>query len=432
MSVHVLRCPNCSANLEVVDGSQLVRCRFCAARCRVEGFGSAATLSAEQEAAWNELVEEVKGIDLDAIQENLAHMQQVYEEKQKSEVWEALTEALVGHEDLDPLARSIVEAGNGKFFLTQLDQMPMKGGTEYKAVRQVMDRLATKVAILMANRAEAGVQESSEATLAARLAAAREIRQLTEEAEKAKRDLALVQEAERLATEAEKRIAFRNSPAERAKIRAAEEVLARAEAEQATATLSRIRSEASQQEVDRAAALALRSQYRMSRVWAIAAFPAVMVCVGAAGVGLAAWNPAGWVMTLGRLLIWGSPFVALYSSSMKWGKGTEAGRKFNEVAPWFGLPEVAVKSKSQQGASGCTHETVGGCGCVAFLALAVGLWALAYFGSDPATTNTPSPEANSDPTPQSNSRAPSDSPAGNAAPPADGESPPANNAPRSD
>lgn len=40
MSVHVLRCPNCGADLDVVDGVETIRCKFCGARCHVEGHGA--------------------------------------------------------------------------------------------------------------------------------------------------------------------------------------------------------------------------------------------------------------------------------------------------------------------------------------------------------------------------------------------------------
>lgn len=40
MSIHVLRCPNCGAGLDVVDGVETIRCKFCGARCHVEGHGA--------------------------------------------------------------------------------------------------------------------------------------------------------------------------------------------------------------------------------------------------------------------------------------------------------------------------------------------------------------------------------------------------------
>lgn len=39
MPVQVLRCPSCGADLEVSDGVETVRCRFCGARCQLEGSG---------------------------------------------------------------------------------------------------------------------------------------------------------------------------------------------------------------------------------------------------------------------------------------------------------------------------------------------------------------------------------------------------------
>lgn len=50
MAVHVLRCPNCGADLDVVDGVETIRCKFCGARCQIEGQGAHQhlTLIAEQ------------------------------------------------------------------------------------------------------------------------------------------------------------------------------------------------------------------------------------------------------------------------------------------------------------------------------------------------------------------------------------------------
>lgn len=45
MSVHVLRCPNCGADLDVADSTETIRCKFCGARCHVEGHGSTMHLS---------------------------------------------------------------------------------------------------------------------------------------------------------------------------------------------------------------------------------------------------------------------------------------------------------------------------------------------------------------------------------------------------
>jgi len=369
-------------------------------------------LTAEQEAVWNGLFEEVKKIDLNALEGDLENLKQIYEEKQTRDLWETLADdALANETELDARAQRIVAEGNGRKFLFNMSKMAAPTSAVDKAARQVVDRIAARVALLMSEQTERKGEEprpadaatrravaaqevaANEAALAARLVAAREMRQLTEEVEQSKRNLAALQEAERLAKEAE-----------------------------------------NQQEADRTAALALRGQYRMSRVWAIVFFPVVMVCVGTAGVGLMAWRPMDWVWTLGGVLFLGSPFVALVSSSLTWGKGNKAGRKFNEVGPLFGLPVVAVKSKSQQDAAGgCTSEMAGGCGCIGIVVIAVGLWGLGTYhlnkGNTPAPANTP-PATNSEPLPPSNAVAPSNSPAGNTAPPANGESAPASNAPK--
>lgn len=446
MSVHVLRCPNCGADLEVTDGSATIRCRYCKAHCRVEGVGAGAKLTAEQEAAWNGLIEEVKKIDLDALENDLENLNQIYEEKKTRDLWEALADNALGNEaELDALAQRWVAEGTGRKFLANMGKIASGDSVEHKAIRRVVDRLAAKVALLLTAQAEEAAAKG------AALAAAKEnLDAARERVEKSRRDLALVQEAERRGAEARKRLAELNSPAELEKVRAARELIARAEAEQEAAALSRIRIVVGQQEADRNAALALRSQYRMSRVWAIVAFPVVMGCVGAAGFGLLAWSPADWVKTLGQWLFLGSPLVALTWSSMTWSRGTDAGRKFNELALLVGLPLVAAKPKSpHEDIVGWNAEMAGGCGCMALIVLAVGLWAVGHFGwyatntppanqpdnsgpSGNSPSNAPSPAINSESEPTGNSAAPSNSPAGNTAPPANGESAPANNALRSD
>jgi DNA-directed RNA polymerase subunit RPC12/RpoP len=45
MSLRLLRCPNCGADLEITEGVETVRCRFCGARCQLEGRGAKAHLS---------------------------------------------------------------------------------------------------------------------------------------------------------------------------------------------------------------------------------------------------------------------------------------------------------------------------------------------------------------------------------------------------
>lgn len=39
MAIRVLRCPNCGADLDVVEGVETIRCKFCGARCQLEGSG---------------------------------------------------------------------------------------------------------------------------------------------------------------------------------------------------------------------------------------------------------------------------------------------------------------------------------------------------------------------------------------------------------
>lgn len=438
MSVHVLRCPNCGAELEVADGAATIRCRYCRAHCRVEGVGVGTKLTAAQEAAWNGLIEEAKKIDLDALENDLENLKdnltQIYEEKQTRDLWEALADnALANEAELDALAQRVVSEGKGRTFLANMSKMAPSEGVENKAVRQVVDRIAAKVALLLTAQAEETTANG--AALAARLVAAKE------EHERSKRDLAMVQESERRAAEAQKRLDHLNSPAELEKVRAAKELIARVEAEQRAAAISTAALVASQyvaqQEADRTAALALRRRYRMSRVWAIVFFPVVMACVGAVGLFLLNWRPEDWVRSLGGVLFFGSPFVALVSSSLTWSKGNDAGRKYNEVAPLLGLPPVAMKPKTPDDASrGCTSETAGGCGCIGIVVIAVGIWAIGHFGVAKSSTTTPSnsnsPASDDKAMPPSNGALPSNSPAGNTAQPANGETAPANNGPRSD
>ncbi|MCC6151867.1 MAG: hypothetical protein IT461_16580 [Planctomycetes bacterium] len=421
MSVHVLRCPNCGADLEVADGSATIRCRYCRAHCRVQGVGTAKKLTAEEEAAWNGLIEEAKKIDLDALESDLESLKQFYEEKKSRDLWEALADNALNNEaELDALAQRWVSEGTGRKFLANMSTIASGDSVQHKAIKRVVDRLAAKVALLLTEEAENAA--ARDAALAAQLGAIRD-------------------EAERRAAQVEKRLVELNSPAELEKVRAAKALIARVEAEQQAAAISKSRSTADyiaeQSEEDRKAALALRRQYRMSRVWAVVSFPVVMLCMGAAGFALLNWRPEEWVRSLGGVLFFGSPFMALFSSSLTWSKGSEAGRKYNEVASQLDLPPVAMQPQSPgKAARGCTSETAGGCGCVGFVVIAVGIWAIGHFGvgksNTPSPANTAPPASDNKAAPPSNVTAPSNAPAGNTTPPAKGESASANNAPRSD
>jgi hypothetical protein len=288
MSVHVLRCPNCGADLDVVEGVETIRCKFCGARSHVEGAGS--------------------GLHLSMIAKQM--------------------ERIEGH-----AART---------------------AAELEAMRTAQARgLASQHETDDAMRRAASAQEAAakQAAFAARLAAEREIRQLAEEAERIKRDLTQVQDAERKAAEAERRLAHLNSPEELEKVRAAEELIARAElygSHESPLVPNHLPQSSSQWDAEHHSLLQLRSRYRWSRVLAFVGWPFVMIAVVVLGVVAQAVAPNDhWLKQSGGVWI----LVALLSVplyfTVVWSYGTALGRKFNDRAFLYGLPNVRVKSREQ-------------------------------------------------------------------------------------
>jgi len=201
-------------------------------------------------------------------------------------------------------------------------------------------------------RAAAAQEEAAkQSALASRLVAAREMRQLTDEAERIKRDLAELEEAEKKAAEAERRLALLNSPAELEKVRAAEDLIANAELYGGHADASAPSSHqqnSSPWEIEQQALLQLRSRYRWSRVLAIVGWPVVIVAVFLIGLVAEALAPDGHWLKASRGA-WS--LVALLSAPVfvvvVWSYGTALGRRFNDRAFLYGLPSVRVKSREQ-------------------------------------------------------------------------------------
>lgn len=321
MSVHVLRCPNCGADLQIAETSETIRCNYCGARCHVEGVGT--------------------GMHLSMIAKQI--------------------ERIEGH-----AART---------------------AAEIEAMRLAQARgLASQYQTDDAMRRAAAAQEAAahEAAYAARLQSA------TQQAlAQAGREWAAEQDAEQ-----KRVVAFRTS-------------------------YSRFNGIAAIGALSIGASLVW---WLLKGDWQGRIGPAVGVCVS---LLLGVW---GWAAVFSHL-------------------GERAGRKFNEKAFLYGMREIPIKSADEKRLSSPSNANWG----VLYLLVSTCLciWAAASKAT-PSQPETGQPQVNGAPADNrgtgldhpvnsgaSNERAdnsdpPSNSPAGNTAPPANGESAPASNSPRSD
>lgn len=293
MSVHVLRCPNCGADLDVADGIEAIRCRYCRTPCRVDWRGADPLLTREAQ----EFVEALNAIDLDALEKGLDEVNAMLDaDQQRKQLLDETIGSLTKDEKLDQMARQLIESGKASEFLQGVDDLPNDSAEPHLLpVRDMMQRLASRIRTIQRQNSVAAI------------AAARE--GIRERADLAQRQREMADEKALLTNELAK---------------------------------SRQGSAYS----DREYALALRTKYQRSRFWAVAGFPPMLLFFLGLGAMFVYFDWSTWLWWVGWVLIVISPLVALQFSVDKWKEGTEAARKFNETASLHGLPEIRVKSSS--------------------------------------------------------------------------------------
>lgn len=309
MSVHVLRCPQCGADLEILDEVETIRCRYCRTPCRVNWKRADPALERDAQ----EFVDALNGIDLDALEKGLDELSAALDSRQRNRWLLEAVSRLDSQERVDRLAAHVVEAGQARELLEGIDRgiqnLPSDNEDPHVAVvRKLMDRLASSIRTL---EAKGNVRTDAEPFIDERLGSD---------------ELAVLQ---------------RNVASENASL-GGELCAAHVEAGRANAEVH-----VAGENADLRALKVLRSTYRWRRVQAVVFFPIVLAVTAAIGVLLVHLNLAQWVNTVGWCLGLASPLVAVLYSVVMWQRGTVAGQDFNTSAFLFGLPEVAVKSKAQ-------------------------------------------------------------------------------------
>ncbi|MCC7510015.1 MAG: hypothetical protein IT464_11695 [Planctomycetes bacterium] len=309
MSVHVLRCPNCGADLDVADGSAIIRCKFCGARCRMDWHGADPVLTKEAQ----EIADALAAIDFGELERDLNNLNaMLIEDAERRRTLEEATDLLGTDEQLDEMAAKIVASGKADEVLSGVENMVDHGGDPVTLLTQnLAHRLALRVRRIQA--AQSPTLRSFGLRQQASLPApptttdwSKKTPQLPKTLDELRRDIA--QE--------------RASP---------------------TDNFARAKLEFVEAERDRL--LSLRRKYRKSRVWAILGFLPVMLVWAAIGGVLIHFEWTSWLKWVGWFLVALSPVVAYRFCRDTWREGTEAARKFNERATLHGLPELRVKFK---------------------------------------------------------------------------------------
>lgn len=143
MSVHVLRCPNCGADLDVADGLEVIRCKFCGARCRMDWRGANPVLAKEAQ----EIADALAAIDFDELERDLSRINAMMDENDhRRSLLDAANERIGTDEQLDQMALRVVASGNAEAFLAGIENMGDHGGDPVTLMGQnLAHRLAMRV-----------------------------------------------------------------------------------------------------------------------------------------------------------------------------------------------------------------------------------------------------------------------------------------------
>lgn len=146
MKTHAVRCPQCSAMLDVKDGTSLIRCGFCRTPCHLDWEGSQPSASPEAE----EFARLMGEIDLDAMEKSLDDLNDYLDEQQghKRDLVQA-AERLSNDATLDAMAQQVVRSGKAREFLEGMNRLQIDESQEHEVrLREILSRVAEKMAVV--------------------------------------------------------------------------------------------------------------------------------------------------------------------------------------------------------------------------------------------------------------------------------------------
>ncbi|MBX3458551.1 MAG: hypothetical protein KF696_01150 [Planctomycetes bacterium] len=152
MKTHPVRCPQCSAMLDVKDGTSLIRCGFCRTPCHLDWEGRQPAASPEAE----EFARLLGEIDLDAMEKSLDDLNEYLDEQQghKRDLFQA-AERLNNDATLEAMAQQVVRSGKAQEFLEGVNRLQIDESQEHEVrLREILSRVAEKMAVADDRQAE--------------------------------------------------------------------------------------------------------------------------------------------------------------------------------------------------------------------------------------------------------------------------------------
>lgn len=146
MKTHAVRCPQCSAMLDVRDGISLIRCGFCRTPCHLDWEGSQPAASPEAE----EFARLLGEIDLDAMERSLDDLNDYLDQQQGHErdLVQA-AERLSNDATLEAMAQQVVRSGKAQEFLEGVNRLQIDDTQEHEVrLREILSRVAEKMAVM--------------------------------------------------------------------------------------------------------------------------------------------------------------------------------------------------------------------------------------------------------------------------------------------
>lgn len=145
MTVHAIRCPQCSAMLDVTAGASILRCSFCSTPCRVDWHGSDPVLTEEAE----EFARLMRGFDFDTLERGLESLEDYVDERSASDELATAVERLEQREQIDRLAEQLASSGKAHEFIQGVSSLEIDESEEHEVLlRDLLSRVAVRAAAL--------------------------------------------------------------------------------------------------------------------------------------------------------------------------------------------------------------------------------------------------------------------------------------------
>lgn len=143
MTVHAIRCPQCSAVLDVQAGASLVRCGFCSTPCRVDWRGNDPVATEEAE----EVARLLDNIDFDALEQGLKELEEYVDQQNARDELASSVARLGTSQQVDHLAAQLAASGKAHEFMQGVSNLEIDESEEHEVLlRNLLARVAVRAA----------------------------------------------------------------------------------------------------------------------------------------------------------------------------------------------------------------------------------------------------------------------------------------------